>query len=101
MEIRIGSTKYNLILKKTALDFEGEEVLGLIDENEGIIHLHTDVPVQRVKQIFWHECIHGALNEIGMEALGDDEGFVDALSKQLYAFHEDNKLDKIYEALSK
>jgi hypothetical protein len=39
--------------------------------------------------------------EIGLRELGDDEGFVEALSRQLYAFMRNNDINKVYTMLEK
>lgn len=99
MKVHIGSTKYELNTpKKIVVD----EVLcrGALDESMSIIEVSKEFPLQSRKQTLWHEVVHGILFELGEHELTNDEGFVDSLSKQLYAFNENNKLDKIYEKLS-
>ena len=50
---------------------------------------------------FWHEVVHGLMIEIGARELGEDEGFVDALSRQLYSFYKNNNIEKVYTYLEK
>ena len=99
MKVHIGSTKYELNTPKRVVV---DEVLckGTLDESMSIIEISKEFPLQSRKQTLWHEVVHGILFELGEQELNSNEGFVDAFSKQLYAFNENNKLNKIYEKLS-
>jgi len=101
MKVRIGSTKYDMEISKELVKIDDEDAVGAISDMECKLLLTTAVPVQTRKQSFWHEVVHGIFFELGNDELAYNEGIVDGISKLLYGFHEDNKLDKIYEALSK
>jgi hypothetical protein len=109
MKINIGHTQYDL--KKVS----GESLLCKpFDEDDedldpivgGCCHpilneikINKDIPLQSQKRVFWHEATHAILDEIGMEELCSDEGFVDALSRQIYGVLKNNNVDKIYKFL--
>lgn len=101
MKVRIGATKYDLVLEKDDLiSEEGELCVGLINGDYGYLKVSSQCNEQCKKQTFWHEVVHGFFDELGQKELMFDEGIVDSLGKLLYAFHEDNKLEKLYEKLS-
>lgn len=91
MKIRVGSTKYDVTKYS---DHSGE--LGRCSRDDMEIRLNTDFRKDVVKQSLWHEITHAILFEMGECDLSHDERFVEGFSRILYAFHEDNKLDKIY-----
>lgn len=88
-------------LKKTkSLDGDGEEtVLGLTNFIDGTIQVLSGVNEQVIQQTFWHEIVHAILIELGMANLNEDEGFVDAFSKQIYAVLNENNVEGIYKFL--
>lgn len=97
MKVRIGSIDYNLTQKEAMYTITD---CGFCDWEDGIIAINPTKPHECKKQTFWHEAVHAMLTEIGEDnGLSKDEKFVDSFSKQLYAFHKDNKLEKIYQVL--
>lgn len=96
MEVRLGSTKYTVTQDAPI----GMDDFGYIDSGDGIIAINPYYPEQARKQTFWHEAIHGFLGEMGMKKLCENEQFVDSFSRMLYAFHEDNDLEDIYNNLT-
>lgn len=118
MKVKIGSSEYDLYLKnlnvnqKVLKEIKGElpedlesydskYIFGYIDEIEGKIEIEKNSCTNARKLTFWHEVVHGLMYEIGLRELGDDEGFVEALSRQLYAFMRNNNIDKVYTMLEK
>jgi hypothetical protein len=99
MNIRIGSTKYELLRPQNVIIGDGV-YLGAIDRDAGELEIKSSIKPQAAKQTFWHEVMHGMMHEMGEEELCHDEQFIESLSRLLYAFHEDNKLEKIYEKLT-
>ena len=101
MKINIGVTEYDLKLVpeeelKEELGGEDKAYFGLTDYVGSKIKVNNAHNQQTKKQTFWHEIVHAMLDEIGMNELNADEGFVDALGKQVYGVIKKNKLDKIY-----
>jgi hypothetical protein len=99
MKVKVGSIDYDLKMKSTQeiTDFcraENVEVSGLCSEEDEVIFVSHDSPSNSRDRVFFHELTHAMLFEVNQE-LSCDENFVDAFSKQLYAFHKNNKLDKI------
>ena len=96
MKINIGSSVHELVLVPDFCTDDGGVVLGEYRPCEARVLVSKNYPAQVKRQTFWHEVVHGFLDEIGLEELMKDEGFVDALSKQIYSFFERNNIDKIY-----
>lgn len=99
MKVYIGSMKYDLVLKET-IKYDEQEYRGAIDECSGKLEMATSFPQQIKQQTLWHEVVHGVLIELGRRDLNSDEGFVDAISKQLYTFTEKNDINKLYSKLN-
>lgn len=101
MNIRIGSVDYNLsygeISDEIKKDLEAVELAGYVDEKNSVIRISNGFNSNISTQAFWHEVVHAMLFELGMDDLSSDEGFVDALAKQIFIFHRDNNIGKIYE----
>lgn len=99
MKVIIGSTEYDLkvcdIENEKPDELEGKP-MGFIDNVKSRICISNELEKQSKLQTFWHEAVHGILDELGRFELNDDEGFVDSFSKQLYALFLRNNLDKIY-----
>lgn len=99
-KVNIGVTEYDLYVNPQEriaekLPEEMAESLAFIDSMTCEIHISSNIPTQLMKQCFFHEVTHGMLDEIGMQELNADEGFVDALSKQIYALFIKNDVAKI------
>ena len=121
MKIKIGSSDYELCLanlkenlkerrspespERKDVNNTSEEdelyVLGYLDEAFTKIAVEKDSSKLCKKLIFWHEVVHGLMIEIGLRELGEDEGFVDALARQLYSFYKNNNIEKVYTYLEK
>lgn len=103
MKLRIGSTKYELNkCGEKEMEEYGDlehEVAGFTKFFDCTIDINNTYPTQTVKQTLWHEVVHAILLEVGQSDLCGNEDFVESVSKQLYAFHEDNDLEKIYSFL--
>ena len=111
MKVVIGSTDYDLkLVAETVLDGkmntlsdgkieDGGVCAGCLERFENVISINKKYTHQTRKQTFWHEAVHAMLDELGEEELCEDEGFVDAMAKQIYSFINRNKIDKIYEYL--
>lgn len=109
MKINIGHTEYDLTkVSEAALgeeyakhkdDCDDEMVAGYCHPLLAEIKIGKELPFQAKKQVFWHEAVHAILDEMGMAKLSEDEGFVDALSKQIYGVLKNNNVDKIYKFL--
>jgi hypothetical protein len=98
MKVRLGSTKYDVLRPEHVIAGDGV-FLGLCDRDGCELLIQRGLKLQAAKQTFWHEVVHALLFEIAEDELGHDEQFVEAFSRLLYAFHEDNSLTKIYETL--
>lgn len=96
MKINIGNSTHEIKLVPEIITEEGDLVLGEYRPYEEAILVSKSFPAQVKRQTLWHEVVHGMLDEIGADALQTDEGFVDALAKQLYGFFMRNDVDKIY-----
>lgn len=118
MKIKIGSSDYDLCLanlkenlkerrspERKDVNNTSEEdelcILGYLDEAYTKIAVEKASSKQARKLTFWHEVVHGLMIEIGARELGEDEGFVDALSRQLFTFHKNNNIEKVYTYLEK
>ena len=118
MKIKIGSSDYDLCLanlKENVKERKSPErkdvnntseaddcyILGYLDEAFTRIAIEKDSSKLCKKLTFWHEVVHGLMIEIGLRELGEDEGFVDALARQLYSFHKNNNIEKVYTYLEK
>ena len=121
MKIKIGSSDYDLCLanlkenvkerrspespERKDVNNTSEEdecyILGYLDEAFTKIAVEKDSSKLCKKLTFWHEVVHGLMIEIGARELGEDEGFVDALSRQLFTFHKNNNIEKVYTYLEK
>lgn len=118
MKVKIGSSEYELTLKNLDVnkevlkeikgdvsgDLESKDsqyIFGYIDEIEGKIDIEKNSCINARKLTFWHEVVHGLMYEIGLRELGDDEGFVEALSRQLYGLMRNNDIAKVYTYLEK
>lgn len=100
MKIRIGSTKYNLIITDKDIMVGSDVCNGAIQADDEEIFIDSRSKIGCKRKTLWHETVHGILDEMGMYKLSEDEGFVDSFGRLLYAFHEDNNLEKIYEKLN-
>lgn len=103
MNIRIGSTKYKVNLCK---DIAGEYEEGVNQLRMGgmctfdsSIDILKGLDNQSLKQTLLHEVTHAMLYEMGDENW-NNEGYVNALSKQIYGFLEDNNIYKLYDKLT-
>ena len=118
MKIKIGSSDYDLCLanlkenlkerkspERKDVNNTSEEdelyILGYLDEAFTKIAVEKDSSKLCKKLTFWHEVVHGFMIEIGLRELGEDEGFVDALARQLYSFYKNNNIEKVYTYLEK
>ena len=121
MKIKIGSSDYDLCLanlkenvkerkspespERKDVNNTSEEdycyVLGYWDEAITKIAVEKDSSKLCNKLTFWHEVVHGFMIAIGLRELGDDEGFVDALARQLYSFYKNNNIEMVYTYLEK
>ena len=102
MKVNLGSLIYDMELRplEKLQQAEGlEEAVAGINEMGCHILISNDIPVQTMKQCFFHEVVHGMLSELGMDTMNGDEGFVDALAKQMYILFTRNNLDKIMKFL--
>lgn len=101
-KITLGSVDYNVEMMPME---DLQKIEGLEDASAGISELDariivsSDIPVQIMKQCFFHEIVHGILIELGMTQLNSDEGFVDSFAKQMYTLFHRNNLDKIMKFL--
>ena len=100
MQVRVGSTKYDFKTtnQKIMID-EEDEAMGSTNFHDAVITVSKNFPKQTRKQTFWHEVVHAIFDELGRSELGYNEDLVDSIGKLIYAFHEDNKLDRIYAQL--
>lgn len=100
MKLRIGHIDYKLKKKKSVIDEDGTECIGLIDYHESTISLRKDVSEQVSTQTLIHEVMHGIMVESGFES-GEGihtEENVNRLGLTLHGFLKDNidTLNKIY-----
>lgn len=96
MKIRIGCSKYDLLKSKNLLE-DGR--LGDVHSGFKKINIYDGFDAQTKRQTFWHEAVHAMLAEIQEGDLSSDEKLVSNLGNTIYAFLEDNSIDKIYKTL--
>lgn len=104
MKIKIGVSEYNLqmvggqeLMDEYGYDVENvSEIGGSVHPLMERIRINKDLPKSVKQKSFMHEVVHAFMDEIGSDDLYSDEGFVDALSKQMYGFLKNNNLEKIY-----
>jgi hypothetical protein len=97
MKARIGCSRYDI--KKGNKKFD-TEILGAVHSDNKQIVIYDGVNAETAKQVFWHEIVHAMLAEIERDDLSDNENFVNILSKHIYAFLEDNSIEKLYKAIA-
>lgn len=100
MKTQIGATNYELLLMPQSqlselLSEDMSDALAYINNVDCVICVSNDMPIQTMQQSFFHEVVHGMLEEIGERDLNSDEGFVEAMAKQLYSFYTRNNTEKI------
>ena len=95
MKIKIGGSEYKLVIEE---EFE-QDICGAIDPEVGEIQIKNCELSQYKQQTFWHEVVHGMLDEMGSLTLSGNEEFVEGFSRQLYGFYKNNNIEKIYSAL--
>lgn len=103
-KIQIGVTDYEIqqVADSELIENHGDDAMlvgGDISTMQSLIRINNSYPKQTKLQTFWHEVVHAMLDEIGVQQLNDDEGFVEALGKQLYGLFKNNDLKKIYNFL--
>lgn len=110
--IEVGATDYDILpmgeteIKKFYMSNpEGDEdddpgyLFGFTDFKFGYIFVDANLLKEQKRQTFFHELTHVFLDEIGADEMNSDEGFVEALSKQIYGFFKKNNLQEIYDFL--
>lgn len=104
MKLNLGSIEYNLMMKDPVETFTDKEkpdedcvIAGLIVPFRAELYVSPKFEEQVKAQSFWHEVVHGIMDEIGRRDLYDDEGFTEAVAKQLYLLHKNNSVKKIYD----
>lgn len=105
MKVKIGATDYDLAVVKPDKMFQEFEAFGDGEADASlcgfmcpafnIVRVRDDLPAKSRVHTFIHECTHAMLYEIGSE-LYHNEGFVEAMAKQIYGLIRNNKLEKIY-----
>lgn len=96
MKIKIGYSKYELSKTKQTLE---QDALGLVQLHNKNIQIYDGFDNQTKKQTFWHEFVHAALHEIDADEINENETFVNMFSKVIYAFLEDNSVERIYKQI--
>lgn len=108
MKVKIGTTDYDLMVVKPEKMVQDYEAFG-DDESDpnmcgfmcpafNIVRIRDDIPTNSRMHTFIHECTHAMLYEIGND-LYHNEGFVEAMSKQIYGLFYNNNFEKIYKFL--
>ena len=108
LKVNVGSTVYNVKLQTTnsiskiVSEYREEpiECAGLCDYMKEEILVSKDFPGESRKKIMFHEITHAMLAEIG-STMNEDEYFVDALARQIYAFFKRNNVEKLQEFITK
>lgn len=99
MKLKIGHIDHQVIKRKKVVD-DGDECIGLIDNDQATIYIKKNLPHQIERQTLIHEVMHGMMIASGYDF--DDgihtEDSVNRLSLTLDGFLRDNieKLYKIY-----
>lgn len=109
MKLNLGSMEYEIILKNPIEEFELEKekenkdedhvYAGLIVPYDADLYISPEYEAQVKAQSFWHEVMHGVMDEIGRQDLYNDEGLIEAIAKQIYSILKNNDMRKIYEYL--
>lgn len=101
MKLNIGLNKYELLTDTTEnitkiVGINDEfTAAGCSDEFSKQIYVSKDIPKQGVMEVAMHEIFHAMLFETGDHELGCDERFVDAMSRQILHFINNNNIEKI------
>jgi len=86
--IKIGPILYKVKLVGNLVDDEdGTSLDGHIKHSSCIILLRKDLPEQRIKQVLWHELLHGIMEMMGID---QSEQSVEALSSGIMLLLQDN-----------
>jgi len=96
MKVKIGYSNYELSKTKQILE---QDALGLIQLHSKKIQIYDGFDEQTKKQTFWHEFVHAALHEIDATELNNNETFINMLGKVIYAFLEDNSVERVYKQI--
>lgn len=79
--IQIDSVTYDIEMSDNSLVLDGQECLGTIDYNCGVISLNSEKIGYRVlPKILMHEIMHGIITERGITLKGDEEKIIDELA---------------------
>lgn len=101
MKLNIGLNKYDLTMETTenitkiAGINDGFSAVGYSDGFSKQIYVSKDIHKQGVMEVAMHEIFHAMLFETGDYELGCDERFVDAMSRQILHFINNNNIEKI------
>ena len=86
--IKIGPILYRVRLVDSLTDDEdGTSLDGHIKHSACVILLRKDLPRQRIKQVLWHELIHGVIGTLGID---QNEQVVEGLSNGIMLLLQDN-----------
>lgn len=89
-KVKIGCTTYDVIDTDEDIVFNGDQCNGIIEYDNGIIKISNTVGPQLMNQVWWHEVVHGIMNDRDISTEDDEEAVVDKLAKGLYALMQDN-----------
>lgn len=79
--IQIDSVTYDVEMSDNPLVLDGQECLGTIDYNNGLISLNSEKVGYRVlPKVLMHEIMHGIVVERGITIKGDEENIIDELA---------------------
>ncbi len=90
-KVKIGCTTYIVIYTDEEITLNGEQCDGVIEYDNGIIKISNTIGPQLMNQVWWHEVVHGIMNDRDISTEDDEESLVDKLAKGLYALMQDNR----------
>lgn len=77
-KIKIGSKWFTV----HQVERINDNIMGRIKHSEKRIEISTAYPAVEVRNTFWHEMVHGILNDMG-SSLCDNERFVNSFANRL------------------
>jgi hypothetical protein len=89
-KIKIGYLEYDINTTDKILVLNARECSGLIHYEDVIIEINSIRSIQSQEQIFWHEILHGIINDRDIELGENEEKIIDNLAKGIYALMKDN-----------
>lgn len=88
--IRVGSTRYDIVVVERLQDEESEACDGMVDMAKSLIEVDHGHSLQSTRDIVVHECIHAILLKAGYPTTEHKEKHVEALTHGIISLFIDN-----------